>query len=291
MIEIRPSHPDETSRVRQLWQTVFGDEDPYLDFFFTGGYRPENMLLLLEEGSAETMLYLMPLTLRGPGFTASAHYVYALATDPAARKKGYGRQLLRYVDEHLGRLGADCVTVVPAEPSLHKFFATVGFNECFATRLEEVPEALVPTPEPGAALSPLCPEDYNALRRTLLSGAWHVDYDDPLIRYQACLSRLSGGGLYRLEIGGEIGCAAVEYDGEDTVVVKELIMTDACLPQAVAQVAGLLRARRYLVRTPAFQAGLTGSYIQPFGMIKWYAPEKETAWTRDPLAYMGLGFD
>lgn len=291
MIEIRPARPEDAQRIRQLWQLAFGDGDPYLDFFFASDYHPEHMLLLLEDGVAMTMLYLMPLTLTGPGYTASAYYVYALATHPDARKKGHGRQLLHYVDEHLSRIGADCVTVVPAEPSLHKFFATVGFNEGFATRLEEIPADLAPAPQEDGSLQAVTPQAYNALRRTVLSGGWYVDYSDGLIAYQAGLCRLSGGGLFQINLGEVTGCAAAEFDGEDTLVLKELLMADGCLPQAVAQIARQLKARRYLVRTPACRSGLVGSYIQSFGMIKWYRREKEAAWKRDPLAYMGLGFD
>lgn len=291
MTELRCSRPEETPRLKELWKLAFGDEDACIDFFFTGGYHPENMLVLLEDGVIVTMLYLMPLTLKGPHITASAHYVYALATHPSARQKGYGRQLLAYADQQLHQLGDDCITVVPAQPSLHKFFSTVGFSECFATRLEEVPAALVPDAAPGAELTPLTPQDYNALRRTLLEGNYYVDYDDCLIIYQAGLSRMSGAGLYRLELEGETGCAAVEYADEDTVVIKELLLSDRLLPQAVAQLARRLRARHYHVRTPAFRPGLVGSYIQPFGMIKWYNPEKASGWLREPLSYMGLGFD
>ena len=291
MTELRCSRPEETPRLKELWKLAFGDEDTCIDFFFTGNYHAENMLVLLEDGVIVTMLYLMPLTLKGPNITATAHYVYALATHPAARQKGYGRQLLAYADQQLREMGDDCITVVPAQPSLHKFFSTVGFSECFATRLEEVPATLVPDAAPGAEVSPLSPQDYNTLRRTLLEGNYYVDYDDCLIIYQAGLSRMSGAGLYRLELEGETGCAAVEYADEDTVVIKELLLSDHLLPQAVAQLARRLRARRYHVRTPAFRPGLVGSYIQPFGMIKWYDPDKASDWLREPLSYMGLGFD
>ena len=48
------------------------------------------------------MLALLPQTLTLPGGgTASGWYIYALATDPGARSKGYGRQLLRFVDGYL----------------------------------------------------------------------------------------------------------------------------------------------------------------------------------------------
>lgn len=291
MIEIRPSRPDEVSRVKELWKQAFGDGEAYIDFFFASDYHPENMLLLLEDGRVETMLYLMPLTLSGPGVTAKAHYVYALATDPSARKKGFGRQLLAYVDRYLQDWGDDCVTVVPAEPSLHKFFGTVGYEECFSTRLVEIPEELMPAPGPGASLTPIGAEEYNRIRRRLLDGVYRVEYDDVLIAYQSGLSRLSGADLYRVEVDGAEGCAAVEFSGEETVLVKELILPDEHLAQAVAQLARRLPARRYHVRTPACWSGLAGSYIQPFGMAKWYNSAKAEAWTRGALAYMGLAFD
>ena len=74
---------------------------------------------LYEVERLASMLALLPQTLTLPGGgTASGWYIYALATDPGARSKGYGRQLLRFVDGYLAERGADCVTTVPAEPSL-----------------------------------------------------------------------------------------------------------------------------------------------------------------------------
>ena len=291
MTELRCARPQETPRLKELWKLAFGDEDACIDLFFARHYRPQDMLVLLEDGVIMTMLYLMPLTLRGPSFSAAAHYVYALATHPDARQRGYGRQLLFFADQELGRRGDDCITVVPAQPSLHKFFATVGFCECFATRLEEGPVSPAADLPPEGGLTVLSPGDYNALRRALLEGRYYVDYDDRLIACQDSFSRLSGGGLYRLELEGKPGCAAVEYADEDTVVVKELLIDQPLIPRAVARLARRLRARRYQVRTPAFAPGPPGSYIQPFGMIKWYDPDKESNWIREPLAYMGLGFD
>lgn len=138
MIEIRPARPEELPAQKALWKTAFGDEDRYIDWFYDCcGW--EHMLLLLEDGRLASMLALLPhgLTLPGGG-EARGYYVYALATDPAARSRGYGRQLLRAADEHAARLGGDCVTVVPAEASLFKFFGTVGFAPAFTHREVEL---------------------------------------------------------------------------------------------------------------------------------------------------------
>ena len=133
MIEIRPAKPDELLRQKELWKLAFGDEDDYIDYFFAHGEESQ-VLVLLEDGVVYTMVALFPVAIALPGGrTASSAYIYALATHPDARKKGFGRYILSYVDFYLKERGADCVTSVPAEVSLHKFFGTTGFSECFTS--------------------------------------------------------------------------------------------------------------------------------------------------------------
>lgn len=139
MIEIRPARPGEETRQKELWKLSFGDDDAYIDYFYT--HRPAGVetLVLLEDGALETMVALFPVTLSLPdGAQASSAYIYALATHPGARKKGFGRFILNYVDFYLQEKKLDCVTIVPAEASLHRFFAAAGFSECFATRKVEL---------------------------------------------------------------------------------------------------------------------------------------------------------
>ena len=292
MIDMRPSRPDEAEEQKRLWKQAFGDDPRYIDWFYQCCWHPENMLLLLEDGKLASMLALLPHGLTLPnGAEATAYYVYALATDAAVRSKGYGRQLLHYVDDHLRALGADCVTVVPAEPSLFKFFGTVGFAPGFSTRKVELLRDESKEPQPGDQVFPATPEEYNAIRNRLLAGTPAVTYDTELVRYQEGMCRLSGGGLYRILAGGVEGCAAVEYADEDSVLFKELLLSRQNIPQALAVFAQIMPGRRCHVRTPACWEGLPGSYLQPFGMLKWYNPDKAALWQEGTKGYMGLGFD
>ena len=292
MIDMRPSRPDEAEEQKRLWKQAFGDDPRYIDWFYQCCWHPENMLLLLEDGKLASMLALLPHGLTLPnGAEATAYYVYALATDAAVRSKGYGRQLLHYVDDHLRALGADCVTVVPAEPSLFKFFGTVGFAPGFSTRKVELLRDESKEPQPGDQVFPATPEEYNAIRNRLLAGTPAVTYDTELVRYQEGMCRLSGGGLYRILAGGVEGCAAVEYADEDSVLFKELLLSRQNIPQALAVFAQSLPGRRCHVRTPACWEGLPGSYLQPFGMLKWYNSDKAALWQEGTKGYMGLGFD
>ena len=292
MVEIRPIRPEELPARKGLWKAAFGDDDAYIDWFDRCCGGEAETLGVVEDGALVSMLTLLPHTLTLPGGgEASARYIYALATDPAARSKGYGRQLLRWTDSYLDGRGVDCITVVPAEAGLFKFFGTVGFSPRFSTRKVELLRDESKEPQPGDQIFPATPEEYNAIRNRLLTGTPAVTYDTELVRYQEGMCRLSGGGLYRILAGGVEGCAAVEYADEDSVLFKELLLPRQNIPQALAVFAQILPGRRCHVRTPACWEGLPGSYLQPFGMLKWYNPDKAALWQEGTKGYMGLGFD
>lgn len=292
MVEIRPSRPDEAQAQKDLWKAAFGDDPRYIDWFYDCCWRPEDMLLLLEDGKLASMLALLPQTIAMPdGGTASAWYVYALATDPSVRSKGYGRQLLLYVDEFLKQRGADCVTVVPAEASLFRFFGMVGFLPGFFTRKVELLRSMTTPAHPEDKVEAIGPAEYNAIRQQVLTGLPSVSYGEELIRYQEGMGRLSGGGLYRVTVGDFQGCAAAEYIDEESVLFKELLLPPEQMPRGLAVLAAKMPGQRCFVRTPAQWDGMQGSYIQPFGMIKWYNEEKGALWGEETQGYMGLGFD
>lgn len=293
MIDIRLSRPEEIPAQKRLWKVAFGDDDAFIDLFYDCRGPEAQTMVVLEDGVMVSMLSLLPHTLSLPdGGTASARYVYALATDPAARCKGYGRQLLHWTDTCLAGQGVDCLTIVPAEPSLFKFFATVDFIPSFSTRKLELLKTMLEPPAEGDYAEPVEPETYNAIRDRLLEGVPAVHYPRELIRLQQGMGAMTGGGLYRVAAGGAEGCAAAEYleDGE-SVLFKELLLPPEQMGRGLAALAELLPGRRCHVRTPAGWEGLKGSYLQPFGMIKWYDSEKGARWGAGTRGYMGLGFD
>ena len=63
------------------------------------------------------------------------------------------------------------------------------------------------------------------------------------------------------------------------------------MPRGLAALAARMPGQRCFVRTPAQWDGMQGSYLQPFGMVKWFDREKERLWQSDKKAYLGLGFD
>ena len=104
-------------------------------------------------------------------------------------------------------------------------------------------------------------------------------------------SHLTAGDLYRMEVDGEVGCVAIEYVQRRRLLAKEMLIAQNKMEKAVQLISEQLPAARYHIRTPAFWDGLNGSYIQSFGMIKWYDQELHRKWFQHQDAYLGLAFD
>lgn len=278
MIEIRQSEVGDVPALKRLWQLAFGDEQGYIDHFFAVYYQPQRMLVLAEGGlvRAMTAWFDMPIVTTTGEYVPSA-YLYAVATDPEVRGKGFAGRLLAWTGDWLRERGVQCLTTVPASPSLHTFFGQNGFAEQFVLTQREYRRT-------GwgqrVALTPVDGCRYGRLREKLLSGTTHVAYSAAALAYQEGVCTLSGGGLYQL---GERGCACAELNG-DTLVVKELIISQDQQTAAMGAIAQRHPAQRYVVRTP----WRAGEQAMPFAMSKWLVHPPSGATQQ---GYLGLAFD
>ena len=181
--------------------------------------------------------------------------------------------------------------VSPASPSLHRFFETVGMDECFATRKVEFLASSLTGDTGGGVMTPVAPREYNEIRESYLKDTFHVTYSDNMITFQQIGSHMAYGDLYKIEVDGVVGCAAIEYVQKRRLLAKELLIPHAQMGKAVETIAKEMEASRYHIRTPAFWDGLSGSYTQAFGMIKWYDQDLHAKYCSTQDAYLGLGFD
>lgn len=295
MISIRPSRPDDIPQQKELWKRCFGDSDSYIDMFHQKYCRPEQVLIVEEDGELNSMATMLEAKLHFPdGEVVSVGYVYALATNPYIQGQGHARQLLAFADEYLCSKGMKCLTIVPASPSLHRYFENMGMSECFATRkLEKMAAELtgLPALSEDCRMLPILPAEYNLIREEKLKGSMHISYDDTLVQLQQFGCHLTAGDLYRIEIEGEVGCVSIEYVQRSRLLMKELLIAPTKMEKAVQLISEQLPAARYHIRSPMFWEGMQGSYNQAFGMIKWYDKALQQKWFNQQNAYLGLAFD
>lgn len=289
MVELRRARPGEEREVAALWHRVFGDDEAFLADFCRLGVPYDRMLVISEDGTVRCILCAPEITLRCPnGKSLKSGYMYALATEPELRGRGFGKELMRYGEVYLKGIGADCAILVPAEPSLFRFFDELRYVPAFSHLRQELTAEDISGPAAGDSMTPAAPEEYNAIRRQRLEGRLYTDYDSHLVELQQLLAQAGGGDIFRLDLPGGPGCAAVEL-ADGLPVVKELLCDGADVDRAAALLACRFPAERYVLRLPPWLRR-PGDRVT-WGAIRWLY-DHPSPWCPEGMdGYLGLAFD
>lgn len=185
MIIDRPV-PEQIPQLRALWKQAFGDEDAFLDGFFSQGFSRDRCRCITDSGSVAAALYWFEAKYRGKPLA----YLYAIATDRAFRNRGLCHRLMADTHGHLATLGYAGTILVPAEESLFSFYASMGYRE-FSTLREFTATAS----GPAVSLHPVSPEEYARLRRQQLPENSVLQEGAALTFLQTYAAFYEGNGL------------------------------------------------------------------------------------------------
>ncbi len=78
---------------------VFGDEAELVDFYLDKRMTEDNMLLICQDGHAVSMASFLDINVRDGEEWKPAKYVYAVATLPEYRGRGYAGKILKKAEE------------------------------------------------------------------------------------------------------------------------------------------------------------------------------------------------
>ena len=116
---------EREAECRALWIEVFGDEREEVDRFLIDIHREGNLLTHSENGRVVAMLNIVRIdTDYGP--TA---YLYAIATAPDFRGKGYAGELISQAIELSRAREYKAVMLSPSKSSLVEYYKRFGFDE------------------------------------------------------------------------------------------------------------------------------------------------------------------
>ncbi|WP_251392469.1 GNAT family N-acetyltransferase [Mediterraneibacter agrestimuris] len=95
-MELRRLDKSEHSKTRNLWECVF-DEDSkeFLDYYYFFKTRDNEIYVIEEDEDVRSMLHLNPYTIQVGEEQFIGHYIIAVATESAYRRRGYMGKILK----------------------------------------------------------------------------------------------------------------------------------------------------------------------------------------------------
>jgi len=129
---IRWIRENDCSSILEIWRACFEDDEEYFRFFWENGFSLCRGLVWEEGGRAVSMLFLLPSALGYKKSLLSAEYVYAVATLPAYRGRGYAGKLTCCAADLAAGEGKSALCLRPADEGLYGYYAKLGFVKAFA---------------------------------------------------------------------------------------------------------------------------------------------------------------
>lgn len=269
-------------QLAELWGAVFGDGKREVALFFRNAWRPENTLAVREDGRIVSALHMLPCRMLLSGRTVQAHYIYAAATLPDFRGRGYMAQLLHLAGEYGQRRG-DCASVLlPASASLYDFYHKFGYRTVFGVREAILSREELLHQEPAAAgRIVLTGRDCAQLRN---NGLCHMNgsilWDARSVQFALWTQQRWKRGTAFSRNG---------YCLYDETGVQELMAPPEALLPLLRQAAADGTGPELRVRLPVNSPLLPGQgKIVPHGMMRPLHPAAITNFPVDGTPYLGL---
>ena len=285
---------DEVIQQKEIWKLCFGDSDKFIDFFFKHKYKEDETVLLLHDGEVAARLTMLPVQIvAADRCIFNTAMLYGIAAHPEYQGRGFATRMMSYTHQYLKEKNNAFSVLVPAEKHLFDFYRKQGYQDGFYIReilLTRDRIKKLPVGEPRCTMKSITPQDYNQIRNKLLSGKIYIAYRDEEISYQKKISQQSGADIFLIEIENARGCAAIERISPGKVFIKEILISDDVLPEALKQIAKIFPADEYIIRMPAFLGEQLEGCIRPFAMVK-KTQKVEFKIAPGDLGYLGLAFD
>lgn len=248
----------DAGQIVKIWQTCFGDEEAYIRFYLEHRMTEDNMLVIYEDGRAVSMASFLPVTYNCGGEYLPARYVYAVATLPEYRNRGFASEILRFARDYYDEM----LILAPAEESLILYYEKMGFVRAFAPAeplsLEKTgsrPAGNIQAAEydPSAmedaysedVLEEITAEEYARIRDMRLGGEGYVRWDVAAIQYAMDVNASSGGKTCAVVVEndlarpedpkGELKEILMYVKDGDTLVIEETTLSEKRLQKILPE--------------------------------------------------------
>lgn len=128
------ANENDIAQIKTIWRICFGDEEDYIRFYLAHRFEVENMLVIHEDGKPVSMATFLPALLKQGEEWTPVRYVYAVATLPEYRDKGYASRILKYASDKY----KEPLILQPEGEELERFYEKLGFVNAFEKKSWEI---------------------------------------------------------------------------------------------------------------------------------------------------------
>ncbi|MDR1779194.1 MAG: GNAT family N-acetyltransferase [Tannerella sp.] len=253
--------------IANLWKTVFGDTDEFIDLWFSRVYKDEQTLSLSRNGRIVSALQIIPYEMSSYGSILPVGYVCGVCTLPEERGKGCMTQLMRQAEDLMRERGLALAMLIPASQQLFDLYRRFGYLPAF-DRVDvsiQADDAAAPLPDVSISLvdsiatSGIFPF-YDRIQRTYDMAILHTAEQLETVR----LDCVSDGGdcwvAYRDNRPAGMAFAA-QMDCK-TLFVNEIVANDKAVYNALLQYI----MRHYNAASARVRVRPKGESAAPYGM-------------------------
>ena len=209
-----------------LWQKSFGDSEEYISMFLKQNFERIKTIVYVTEDNPSipvSVAYLLPVTYIKAGQEMSkCWYLYAAATLPEYRGKGFFAEILKYVKNL-----PEPMVLVPGEESLIAYYEKQGMHK-WLSECKRVVDLTTEKATASVEVSELSVEEYISLREVLLEHdetlekTGYLNWSSQFLEYICHENQFCGGEIKRITIGNKQFLSMYRVE-EDVVKVLELL--------------------------------------------------------------------
>ncbi len=255
-----------------IWQICFDEPARPPKYFLNNYFRPENCLVYQVGEKIAAVVYLLPARIAAKKGTVQAHYIYAAATLPEYRSRGFMAALLAAAALVGARRGDQYSFLLPATKELYPMYQKSDYRPFFKARMADITlDQLVSIAESGQInKTALSIHHLNSLRSGQLAGkTGSVLWSHEAFAFAAGMGKIYGDKLVASLTDGQPAYALCRRLDENTCLVQEIMAQERTLPNLAANLIQTMPALSYRFRLPANSALLQveGEEL-PSGMMK-----------------------
>ncbi|MEG1447796.1 MAG: GNAT family N-acetyltransferase [Oscillospiraceae bacterium] len=268
-----------------IWETSFGDNREYINLFLEHNISWDCLLYIKDE-IAVSMLFLIDCSLSAEKKgQINGKYVYAVATLPQHRNKGYTTELLDFANSRFSNdKSYDYTVLVPSEKGLFNFYGKRGYETILFCD-KGIYKKSKSTFAHEMNISNVLPVNYSKIRNEFLKSNF-VRWDERFIEYCFEENEFCGGKQIVVTQNEKIIAIAILIKDKSVLNIKEIVFADVFLDKFC--VFDFL-LHHFGCDEIQYRCNYPENSLckQPLGMIKWGKEESQ----KIEDSYMGLVLD